>query len=461
MSEFVLIPGLICFFLIMGDRTSTAFLAVYLPTLFLLPTQFTIRLPHLPELAISEICVIPLGIVGIIRLMQRGRLQLMDFLVTAFLISLSVTEVLNEHVTKDGIFIAVTAFIAMLLPYAVGRTMIEPENRIITVRRIVLLVLLLGVPGMFEWRMGRNLYAPLGQLFGASLSPFIQLRGSHGRFSASFTDAEMAGIAIAIAAALNGWLAFLWRKKLWPDPGMLFTWLEKSHMAEILLLAYVFLTQSRGPELALIAGYLILQIPRFKKTKVAMAVVAVLLAVGAAAAYQYFNQLTDVADVNDIHDEQQGSALYRRRMIELFQPILQQGGWLGWGYKSFPHAQGLGNLDNGVQSVDNEFLYVHLGQGRLGFFLFLLIAVESLRTATLSSWRLEGPQDRAFALSMLASLVILWISLATVYMGVQLPQIAFLLIGWGQSIFATRDTVPVALERVSTNPRFYFRRVFS
>jgi hypothetical protein len=347
----------------------------------------------------------------------------------------------------------------MLFPYTVGRTMIEPENRINTVRRIVLLVLLLGVPGVFEWRMGRNLYAPLGELFGTSLPAVIQLRGGHGRFSASFMDAEMAGTAIAIAVALNGWLAFLWRKKMWPDPGMLFTWLERSHIAEILLLAYVFLTQSRGPEIALVAGYLILQIPRFEKTKVAMAVVAVLLAVGAAAGYQYFNQLTSIAET-DIHDEQQGSALYRRRMIELFQPILEQGGWLGWGYKSFPHAQGLGNMGNNVQSVDNEFLYVHLGQGRLGFFLLLLIAVESLRTAMVSSWRLEGPEDRAFAFSMLASMAVLWISLVTVYMGVQLPQIAFLLIGWGQSI-VPGHTVPVVLQEASMNPRFHFRRVFS
>ena len=99
MTEIVLVPSLICLFLIVRDRASTALLSVYLPTVFLLPVQYTIRLPHLPELSVSEICVIPLGIVGLIRLIQRGPLQLMDFLVTGFLISISITEVLNEHVT--------------------------------------------------------------------------------------------------------------------------------------------------------------------------------------------------------------------------------------------------------------------------------------------------------------------------------------------------------------------------
>ena len=36
MTEFVLVPSLICLFLVMRDRMDTALLSVYLPTLFLL-----------------------------------------------------------------------------------------------------------------------------------------------------------------------------------------------------------------------------------------------------------------------------------------------------------------------------------------------------------------------------------------------------------------------------------------
>jgi hypothetical protein len=460
MSAFILIPCLICLFFVVCGRMETALLSVYLPTLLLLPQTYTLRLPHLPELSISEICVIPLGVAAFFRLIRKGQFVLMDFLVASFLISLTVSEVLYEHVTKDGILIAVISFISMFLPYAIGRTMIEPGNRIAVVRRIVLLVLLLGVPGVFEWRMGRNLYAPIGKLFGVDMPQFIQLRNGHGRFAASFIDSEMAGTGIAMAAALNAWLVCLWRTRTWRNPGGLFTFLEKYHVAGILLLAYVYLTQSRGPELALIAGYLILQIPRFKNMKVATAVVAVLLALGAASAYHYFDQLTTVADPNDIHNEEQGSALYRRRMIELFQPILERGGWLGWGYKSFPHAENLGNLSNGVQSVDNQFLFVDLGQGRLGFILFTLIAVESVRTSLLRSWRLQSLEDRAFAVSMSSALVMFWIALVTVYMGAQLPQVGFLLIGWSQSI-APGSEMPAPSEEIAANPRFLFRRVFT
>src|SRR5580658_5974161 len=166
MNQLILAPGLICLLLVVYGFVDTAFLSVYLPTLFLLPQTYTIRLPHLPELSISEICVIPLGVVALFRLVQKGSFVLMDFLVASFLVSLTISEVLYEKVTKDGIELAAVSFISMFLTYAIGRTLIEPENRIVVVRRIVLFVLLLGVPGFFEWRMGQNLYAPLANFFG-------------------------------------------------------------------------------------------------------------------------------------------------------------------------------------------------------------------------------------------------------------------------------------------------------
>jgi hypothetical protein len=518
MSLFFLIPCLICLVLVMRDSdrgVDKALLSVYLPTLFLVPFDYTLRIPHLPPMSVSQICGIPLGVVALFRLVRKGSFVLMDFLVPAFLISLALSEVMYEKVTKDGIQLAVVSFVCMLLPYAIGRTMIEPGNRIVVVRRIVLLVLLLGVPGFFEWRMGRNFYAPIGNVFGAAMPPNIQLRDGHGRFATSFEDAEVAGIAIAMAFALNAWLAFLWRTRtnrlsiaaapaveeevvrpagnerrhgifvsgkrqvlalasageeaearpavalgpLEQDPDALFTFLAKYHIAEILLVVYIYLTQSRGPQLALIAGYLILQIPRFKKMKVATAVVGGLLALGAAGAYQYFSEQTNVTDISAIHNEQQGSALYRRQMLELFKPIVERGGWLGWGYMSFPHAEGLGHLANGVQSVDNQFLYVQLGQGKLGVILFMLIAGESVRTVFMRSWRLQSLDDRAFAVCMLAALLMLWITLLTVYMGSQLPEVSFLLIGWSQSIVASRRQV--ASEEPVTHPGFFFRRVFT
>src|SRR5260370_3875178 len=122
-------------------------------------------------------------------------------------------------------------------------------------------------------------------------------------------------------------------------------------------------------------------------------------------------------------NEQKGSAFYRRQMNELYQPIVQQCGLLGWGLLSHP-------ILSGMFSIDNEFLLIHLAYGSSGYILFLLIAAETFRRPLIHAWRLQMREDQAFAISLLGAVAIFWISIATVYMGEQMPQIAFLLIEW-------------------------------
>jgi hypothetical protein len=140
-------------------------------------------------------------------------------------------------------------------------------------------------------------------------------------------------------------------------------------------------------------------------------------------------------------------------MNELYQPIVKQGGFLGWGVQSRPVLPGM-------FSIDNEFLLVHLAYGNSGYILFVLIAAESLRRLVVRSWRLQAPEDQAFAIVLLAAMTVFWISITTVWMGEQLPQIAFLLIGWSQSILPL-STGPAAAPELAVRSRFAFRRVFN
>jgi hypothetical protein len=88
----------------------------------------------------------------------------------------------------------------------------------------------------------------------------------------------------------------------------------------------------------------------------------------------------------------------------------------------------------GRKSIDNHFLLVHLRQGEFGYILLILIAAESIRTAIAGVWSAKALEDRVFACSMMAVFAIFWIAYYTVWMGGQLPQITFLLLGWGQSL---------------------------
>jgi hypothetical protein len=453
MNLVLLLPACIALALVLQGKAEKAFLWVYLPTLLLLPQDYSVKLPHLPPTSAAEFTIIPIGCAGLFRLIRSGSISLMDILIFLYACSITATEVLQERKTNDGIFFAANACISIIFAYMAGRKLIEPLSRIVTVRWIVLLFLFTIPLGVFEWRFGLSLYGIVGQkiLFLSSVHPGVVIRDGRGRLGAAFTNSEIAGIAFGITMCLNAWLVYLNRTQRGAVLGKQFALLEKYHIPGLLFLITIWLTQSRGPLMSLGAAYLIVQIPRFKNTRLASLVVALILGLGALGVSQYFAHYTSVS-YDQIKNEQQGSAIYRSEMNVYFQPVAEKGGWLGWGAFQVPAVRG-------QVSIDNEFLRVHLVQGKFGYYVLLLIAAESIRVLLVRSWKMRSPEDRSFVFSMLGAMAILWITLYTVYMGAQLPQFAFLLLGWCQSISPTADSTAMTMEAVE-RPRFEFQRVF-
>jgi hypothetical protein len=452
MTYLLLIPAAISLYFVLRGRSDYAFLYVYLPCLLLVPEYFVCRIPHLPLFATSEWAAIPIGFVAAYRLFRKASYSVGDVLVLCFLISIVLSEALREPPDrrKDGFEYAIAAIVCPMLVYLIGRGLIEPELRLETARRIVLFTAILLPIGLFEWRFGRSVYGMIGQgIFGFSYQ-VVQLRVGHARAVTAFDDAEIAGIIFAMAAALNEWLAWLSRKGAPRQISPLWTKLERYRVPGLALVALVLLTESRGPILGLAAGYLLLQIRRFRNPRIGTAVMLAVLCAAGSAVYVYYRHYTDVSQFSPTLDEEQASALYRRQMHELYKPLLDRGGWLGMGLLGHPAIPGL-------KSTDDEFLLVQLGQGKLGLLIFILIAVDSFRRALFNIWTFENPEDRAFACSFLALFAVFWLSITTVYMGEQLPQIAFLFIGWNYSVVRRRAIVAPSSQR--TPGKFAFRRV--
>ncbi|MGA2848364.1 MAG: hypothetical protein ABSE46_05160 [Terracidiphilus sp.] len=456
MSLLLLVPGLISLILVVRGRIETAFLNVYLPCLLLLPQDYLFRIPHLPAFSVADYALIPLGVVGLSRLIRSGSFALMDVLVVLYTASIGLSEILHAPVLNDGIFSAIVAFVTIFLAYTTGRRLIEPDLRFATIRRFVIFVLLDAAPGMYEWKMGQSLYGLVGnRVLGIStIVESVQMRNGHGRMSSVFNGSEPGGIAFAMAFCLNAWLAYLRRVKARVDLGKTLATLEKYHLSELILIASVWFTQARGPLIALAASYLILQIPRFKKTRLMTCIVAILLVGGYLETKAYFASYANVADYA-VSSEQQGSAQYRIIMNQVYAPIAEAGGWTGWGVLEIPHVQG-------KDSIDNHYLLVHLAWGRLGYIFFILIVWENIRVLLVRSWQFEAAQDRAFVFSMMAAMAVLWFTLLTVFMGGQLPQISFLLIGWIQSMVpGVAATSSGAQITENLNRKFSFRQVFT
>jgi len=454
MNLLFLIPGCISLFLVLRGRVETAFLSVYLPSLLLLSQEYGVRLPHLPPLSAAEYALIPIGVIALTRRIQSGSFRLMDALVFLFWVSSLTTGILREPIMNDGILAAAELFVSQLLAYVVGRQLIEPDLRFKTVRRFVIFILLLCPIGVYEWRFGQSVYGTIGQKFlGVNLGEYgegIQLRGGRGRLTLSFSGGEFAGIVIGLTFALNAWLAFVNKARTGVDLGRWLAKLEKYHIPALLMVFCIWLTQSRGALISLAAAFTILQIPKFKKIKLATTVVAVLFILAALGAKQYFTHSVAIDEAT--MTEQQHSTYYRQVMNEVYQSVADMGGWFGWG-STIPVVEG-------HKSIDNHFLLVHLIQGEFGYILLILIAAESIRTVIARAWSFQTLEDRVFGCSMMAVVAVFWITYYTVFMGGQLPQITFLMLGWGQSLVPGKaGTASVA--EVQSRSRFGFKRVLT
>jgi hypothetical protein len=453
MSVLFLIPGCISLFLVLKGRVETAFLSVYLPSLLLLSQDYGIRLPHLPPLSAADYALIPIGVAALIRHIQSRSFRLMDALVFSFWVSYLITEILHEPVMNDGILSAAGMVVSQLLAYVVGRQLIEPELRFKTVRRFVIFILLLFPIGVYEWRFSQSVYGIIGtKFFGVvdALEGNIQMRAGRGRLTLSFGGGEFAGIVIGVTFALNAWLAFLNKARTGADLGKWLAKLEKYHIPPLIMAICIWLTQSRGAMMSLAAAFIIVQIPKFKKTKLATTVVAVLFILAAFGAKQYFTHYLDVDP--SLMTEQQSSAAYRQFMNLAYEAVADMGGWFGWA-STMPVIEG-------HKSIDNHFLLVHLIQGELGYILLILIAAESIRTAIANAWSFQALEDRVFACSMIAVFAIFWITYYTIFMGAQMQQFTFLMLGWGQSLVPGKaGTASVAV--VQSRSEFVFKRVLT
>jgi O-Antigen ligase len=442
-----LIPFFLSLLYLIKGRFDLAFLNVYLPCLLLLPSYYFIRLPHLPPESAAEWALFPLGIVLLVAHRRWPPLRRMDVWVVLFMSSLGASELLRETSFKDGLAFFANTFVQMFFAYLVGRCLIEPDLRVPTVKRIVLLFLCLTPAILWEYRMGQNPWISTGyRIFHFEVGPFVQIREGHARVQACFGHAILAGIMFFIVFLLNASLGDIYKRdKLRLGP--LFSTLERYHVPAILLLLFLLLTRSRGPMIGAAVGYSILQIPRFRNIKIAATVVALLLVVAGVLANSYFNKYTKVTDVWN-ESEEQSSAAYRRDLANNYKRITETGGWLGWGALSFPKVPG-------QSSIDNNYLLVQLSQGKIGLYLFLLIAAESVFAAGRSAFTFRARESRFFAFVCVGALSGLFLSLYTVYLGDQVVQVSFLLLGWSQSL---QDTGEVDLPAAE---KYHFKRVFA
>jgi O-Antigen ligase len=448
MELIILIPAVACWVALARGPIRKALLDVYLPALLLLPQYYNLRFPHLPPLTFADAAILPLGAALWVREMRRWRLEWMDLWVLLFALSAGLSEGFSTALANgtwknilavndpnvvgnlaDGGLQLFQGICTMVLPYMVGKTLIEQQGveghpaRKRVVRRICMLLAFVAGISVMDFLTGKSIWQRVFRhIFPDQPSTWwVQMRWGFGRIQGPYAHAILAGMIF-----LMGLIYCLWLRRFSPQWGTrkVLNGLPLTVRGLVLwaIVAGLLMTQSRGPWIGVgLALVLLFLVRKLSLTKATLAFV-LFLGVFSTSAYYYGKRYTDV-DINHATSEAQRNAIYRRELLDTYRPIIKQRMAFGWGYTTMP-------VQNGQQSIDNQYLLLAVAQGFTGLGLFLTILLGSgVRLFRLAAGPL-GVEERSLVFAHLTILMGLVTALSTVYLGEQALILLFFIIGW-------------------------------
>ena len=196
--EFVTsIAGLIAVVVAVRKSASRAFLDVYIPVLLLLPMTYRWVLPALPDPTFEQSAILPIAAVWFFRERRRWRVTATDFLMFGLAIWSATSEYLNAGY-KEAQNAAFDALSTVVLPYALTKALIEPQNlRTALARRIVILLFAVSIISVYEFRMGMTPWSWMGRLFpGQGTEWTTTFRYGFTRIAGPYAHAILAGLVL-------------------------------------------------------------------------------------------------------------------------------------------------------------------------------------------------------------------------------------------------------------------------
>ena len=451
MGLIILLPALACWIVMSRGGLRQALLAVYLPSLLLLPQYYIYRLPHLPPLSFSDMAIIPLGGGILFTEMRRWRFSWMDLWVFLSAASVGLSEALSTELANgqwihlfsggaitsetlttniaNGELFFIDGLLTMVLPYMAGKLLIENQQqggvpmRRKFVARVVALLAIVAVISVHDFVARVSTWQQVGvHIFPDQFVHWIpQVRWGFGRIAGPYGHAILAGMVFLMGLVYVFWLRTV-------DP----TWGARRliaglpiNMRGLILIAVVaglFMTQSRGPWIGVGLALVFALLMRYLSVGKAALAFLLIVSVFSVAAYYIGNAYTR-KETSQVSNEEQRNAIYRRELIGNYMPIVAQRKAFGWGVLTYPRI-------NGQDSIDNQYLLLAVTQGLFGLSLFLAVAAGT--GARLLNF-LAVPrlaEDRLLIFSHLAVLIGLLTTLATVYMGEQVVMLFYLYVGW-------------------------------
>ena len=407
-------------------RTSPgrALVGVYLPVLLLLPDCYHAMTPGLPDPSFNQAAILPIIAIAAMRYGPEWRVSVADMLMIGFagFVAYSEFNAAGYSEAQNLMFAMISSVVA---PYFAARLCIARENlHVAAAKKFALLLATLAVVGFYEARFGMNpFHHILGAFFpGQGYGWVTTFRHGIARVAGPYSHAILAGIMMAIAYRFQRWLEWggHWEPRFSRFPAL--PW-SKARILTVALVIGSLMTVARGPWLGALLGGAIMFVGRARNRKQAL---ALLVGVGIAVAipaYIGFSSYLDIKPGMEMTASQE-SALYRKELMDRYMDIALDHAILGWGRNTWPQIAGM-------SSIDNYYLLLSLMHGVVAtLFLVGLMGWMGIRLLIRGMSAPVGHNSLEF--TFLGIILVVFLSLATVYLGENVMPAFFFILGWAE-----------------------------
>src|SRR5579862_1396977 len=210
MEIIILVATIIAIVEIKRRSIADALIDVGLPSLLLIPAIYSLHIPHLPTIGFADAAMIPIAIATLAAYWKDWKLHRSDLWLALFMGGLYYAELMSTGSANAGL-VLFGAVSAAFFPYAIGKLLLEKDGlRERFVRRFVVLLVIVSVLSIWEFRMGTNLFTTIfGVLFPGQRPWLMQIRGGFVRIVGPFSGSILAGMVFLVGLLFSAWLGFV------------------------------------------------------------------------------------------------------------------------------------------------------------------------------------------------------------------------------------------------------------
>lgn len=420
------------------------FLNLYLPCLLLLPQAYRLGISGILNFNFGEAALLPL--IATFWMFPQGKNEAktrafcrFDALMIGFVALLVISEWINAELPTKVIGESPENFwrtalyrgvLNIFFPYYFARRWIYAFQLTETfAKRIILFSLINLALSAYEARMTSNLHYELLYPFFAQTTERVWTpiyRYGLVRIYGPSPHPILFGTTLGAAFLFNYWLARskLWKPRWLPVP---FGSKIQGMLIGMILLLGLLLTFSRGPLFSTLPALLIARLGFVHHKKFSFLLTLGIFLVLGILAWEAAGDYT-LMDINlaALNREDQTIA-YRSQLFQKYSDAIEARPWWGWGTLNWP-------VSSGMQSIDNQYLWLTLKNGLVATAVFVLILFSTLARLALETWKIP-PGERfrsSLGFTLLSILFMIGLTLVTVYMGDQLEQLTYMVIGIAQ-----------------------------